>query len=704
MIELDPSQQEFCRSTSRNIRLLAPAGCGKTISLLYRCRDLASRSKGNPRFLIVTFTNVAAGELRERIRSDASLEIVRDCIRVRTLNSYGWRTIQNEASRNKMPPPKLIKSRYEKQSAITNQLQPVWRRSRYVKAAVERGYNARRDLLDVIDDLKSLGFDHTNDLNRDLVYEKLDCLENRTLGWRVTQLFDTLSQVGILERPKTRSNSFNFRRRAFYDRFFTFWRRATEHLQQHSFYTFEDQKYWANLIMRQALRDGRRRRLPTGITRYDHILVDEFQDINPLDLAFVDAIRTYHRANLVIVGDDDQAIYEWRGASPDFVLNPEDYFKGSRFVTKKLRTNYRSPKQIVELSQNLIKHNRNRVRKTVVSAPTVGNAQIELKLLDSIDARLKLVTDLVHNAYPGKVAVIGRLRRQLIPFQIYYAYDPDDSPPFKTASDLDVYSSDAFNKLVSLLEVWDHKDDRRRRLSQVVDDTIKICNVIKQRSSKQTNKHLRSYMMRARPKTVAECVASLDNYDGPDLSGKSHVELHRSASRFIKTTSVHDVIMSMSDGFDGLRWDAERAEDDIWYTNPPFEMLAELAESQDFDAFDLIERIEIVKDSLEEFKRIEEENEKDADLSLLERRLHLMTAHRSKGKEFDTVVLLDVDADHWPGQAKDQRELEAERRLFYVAFTRAQKKVVLLHEKDAPLSLFVEELGDKSLIKRSVTT
>ena len=277
------------------------------------------------------------------------------------------------------------------------------------------------------------------------------------------------------------------------------------------------------------------------------------------------------------MGDDDQAIYEWRGASPDFILNPEGYFNGSRFVTKKLRTNYRSPKQIVDLSQNLIKNNRERVRKTVVPAPTVGNAQIELKLLDSIDARLKLVTALVHDANPGKVAVIGRLRRQLIPFQIYYAYDPDDSPPFKTASDLDVYSSDAFKKLVTLLEIWDHSlDDRRRRLAQVVDDTIKICNVIKQYSSKQTNMHLRSYMMRGRPKTVAECVANLDNYDGPELSGKSPVELHKFASRFVKTKSVHDAITSMSTGFDGLRWDAERAEDDIWYTNPPFEMLAEL--------------------------------------------------------------------------------------------------------------------------------
>ena len=341
-------------------------------------------------------------------------------------------------------------------------------------------------------------------------------------------------------------------------------------------------------MMRQVLLDGRRRRLPTGITRYDHIFVDEFQDINPLDLALIDAIRKYHRANLVIVGDDDQAIFEWRGASPDFILNPDDYFNESTFVTKKLRTNYRSPKQIVELSQNLIKNNRNRVRKTVVPASTAGNAQIELKSIDDIDSRLKLVTDLVHGADPGKVAVIGRLRRQLIPFQIYYAYDPDDNAGFKTASDLDVYSSSAFNELVSLLDIWDHRKDGDRRLSQVVNDTIKICNVIKQAPlRKQTDqRYLRSYLMGGRPKTTAESVASLDAYDGPDLSGKTHFQLHVPASAFVKAESVHDAIMSMSTGFDGLRWDTERAEDDIWYTNPPFEMLAELAESQNFDAFD----------------------------------------------------------------------------------------------------------------------
>ena len=73
-----------------------------------------------------------------------------------------------------------------------------------------------------------------------------------------------------------------------------------------------------------------------------------------------------------------------------------------------------------------------------------------------------------------------------------------------------------------------------------------------------------------------------------------------------------------------------------------------------------------------------------------------MTAHRAKGKEFDTVVLLDVDNATWPLRRKEdltERELEAERRLFYVAFTRARKRVVLLKHELAPESQFAAELG-----------
>ena len=94
-ITLDRSQLEFCQSDSQNIRLLAPAGCGKTASLLHRCRELIQRADHKPRFLIVTFTKSATVELKERVEHDPYFEPVRGQANITTLNAWGWNRIRN---------------------------------------------------------------------------------------------------------------------------------------------------------------------------------------------------------------------------------------------------------------------------------------------------------------------------------------------------------------------------------------------------------------------------------------------------------------------------------------------------------------------------------------------------------------------------------------------------------------------------------
>ena len=108
----------------------------------------------------------------------------------------------------------------------------------------------------------------------------------------------------------------------------------------------------------------------------------------------------------------------------------------------------------------------------------------------------------------------------------------------------------------------------------------------------------------------------------------------------------------------------------------------------------MIDRIENAKMQLEEYRDLEDVTHEGRTPRVWERPLHLMTAHRAKGKEFDTVVLLDTVAGIWPdSRADNERKLEAERRLFYVVFTRAQKRVIMLTEPRAPISPFVGELG-----------
>ena len=696
MNKLDQSQQAFCRSNRRNIRLLAPAGCGKTVSLLYRCRELALRASGNPRFLIVTFTKSASAELRDRLQDVDDFGCLHGRVNITTLNAYGYRQI-----RNRVRNPKLLVSRNDYHFAMLNQLRPVWERYQHVESAVTRSRNAPRRIMEIMDNLKSMGFDHTTDVNRDLFRSRLNDLDEQGLTWRVQEQFELLTRIGVLD-PVERRNSDGPSRnvRAFHSRFFTFWRDATKSLLGQSTFTFEDQKYWAYLDLKSPGSDGKRKRPISGAARYEHVLVDEFQDINPLDLALIKVIVERNRSTLTIVGDDDQAIFEWRGASPEYILNPEKYFQ-VQFTDHQLETNYRSPKQIVSLSQNLISNNLNRVNKKIVPAEHAGDAEIGLMSTEGINDRLTRVTDIVKGTEPGRVAVIGRLRRQLIPFQIYFA---QDGAPFKTATDLDIFASEAFDGLIKLLEIWDYRSVRRRN-AQTVADATEICNfVYRNRLSKRDNANLRKHLNSFNPKTTSEAVAEIRTYIGPDLkrSPKGKLNLWEGANSFVNALTVSDAIGIISDVFGGLSFDWERAEDDVWYTDPPLKQLAAIAENDDLDVFDLIDRLERAKDQLQEYRTFGDDDDTVNARQMLQRPLHLMTAHRAKGKEFDTVVILDTDDRTWPNRAKNERELEAERRLFYVAFTRAQKKVILLHEKGAPLSPFVEELGDKTLVESSL--
>ena len=116
---IDSSQVEFCRSDADHIRLLAPAGCGKTLALLHRCRHLAERARATPRFLVVTFTKTATHELRSRLEH-AEFDGVRDHIKINTLNAYGYRRMHKQLSSTR-----LLSSSKDKFFAMRNQLRPI---------------------------------------------------------------------------------------------------------------------------------------------------------------------------------------------------------------------------------------------------------------------------------------------------------------------------------------------------------------------------------------------------------------------------------------------------------------------------------------------------------------------------------------------------------------------------------------------------
>ena len=175
--------------------------------------------------------------------------------------------------------------------------------------------------MNVIDAFKSLGFDHTLHANFETFSRYIDKLAEQHLDWRLAEQFHELASLDVLgtKYKKGGQESPRTGKRELYTAFFRFWREAVEQLIASATFTFEDQKYVAYLDERKKADDGA---FLSGAAGYSHILVDEFQDINPLDLALVRAIADRNRATITIAGDDDQAIFEWRGASPEYILEP----------------------------------------------------------------------------------------------------------------------------------------------------------------------------------------------------------------------------------------------------------------------------------------------------------------------------------------------------------------------------------------------
>lgn len=696
---LDASQREFAEAEAGNIRLLAPAGCGKTLSLLFRCAHLASvGGNQHPRFLIVTFTVAAKQELAERVSKDRRFAEIRDNVEITTLNSWGYRRIRSAAFK-----PKLVTSKDDYHFTMLNQLQPIWKKHERVKVAIEQKSNTTpRRMMGLLDGFKSLGFDHTRQTNYEQFTERLEELRSQGLGPKIEELLDDLVKLGVLaskldsggkEQAKTGE-------REVYNSFFRFWRDATEHLIESATFTLEDQKYFAYLDESHKLAEGKRL---SGAARYDHVLVDEFQDINPLDLALIKAIVERNRATLTVLGDDDQALFEWRGATPEYILNPERFFE-KRFSTFTLSTNYRSPRNIVTRSQELISNNMRRVKKEVHPHLT-DEAVIEIRrnkdlneaMEEICDEALRLAGD---GKDSGSVAIVGRKRSQIIPYQVFFA---SNGIPFCAAEDLQVFMSGTFDRLLRLIMIKSEADRRQMR-TQVADSLIELCNVVKRYPlSKSDRETLRTHLNKSGASTTWTAVEALVDYrgslKGKNPDGKTSAAMADAIRRFLVAETVSDTLSEMGASFGGLQLDLGKAEDDIFFADPPFFYLAEYAIRYGDDYIRFIEDIELAKEQLAYVPPIQDDNQPSETDEHWKRPIHLMTALRAKGKEFDSVILLDVNDEIWPNRNADTPEQrEAERRVFYVAFTRARKQVLMFvsrqfRNRDAVPSPFIEELG-----------
>lgn len=658
---LDSTQLAFVGAAEHNIRLLAPAGSGKTLSLLHRCGEISRKTNGTSSYLIVSFTRAARDELRARLH-DPVFAAFASRADVVTLNGWGHRRLRVMSAQ-----PRLHVSEFERATMVKTILAPAWS----AVPALEKGmkhqpFKLPKLLSGLLDMMKTLGFDHEDGSLR-MADDRLDALEKLGLLTLMEDYMVRLEELGVLT---------NRRWEPFLEVVLPFFNGACVQQFATGSFTLEDQKYAAWLDQRRQLIAGK---ALAPEERISHILVDEFQDINPLDLALILTIAELNQSALTIVGDDDQAIFEWRGAAPDFILAPERYL-GRSFATYILEKNYRSPRNIVQKSARLIAHNKRRVVKTMHPVSTV-DADIGMyagdTFLDSVENVLAEIRAFVQKKSLGaRMALLSRKRAQLIPYQILLARE---DIPFCAAEDLHLFLSDTFDRLLSAL--------RTRTMAglgiavpTIVDDVMNLCNSVQRYPLRKAEadamaRHIRS----VRPKSYDAAIDQLETYEGlirgQTDGGVTAANFAIKLRQLIHAPTVRSAIQALQTLYSGFKKDYGRSVEDIFLADPPFAYLDEFSGSYggDFQAF--VDDLEKAKDTLVKLPGMDSDDNSDA---LWKKPVHLMTALRAKGREFDTVALIDVVDGIWPlRSAKSERALEGERRLFYVAMTRAKNRLIL---------------------------
>lgn len=413
---------------------------------------------------------------------------------------------------------------------------------------------------------------------------------------------------------------------------------------------------------------------------FKYILIDEFQDINRVQFELIRLIAGQDN-NLFVVGDEDQSIYGFRGARPDFMLEFDQYFPSARHIL--LDTNYRSSKDIVDLSLGLIKKNKKRHPKDL-KAFSKDPARISYIYPKDTDDEARLVADQIFDrvgsqkgADYGDFAVIYRTNRQARAFVDAFM---DKRIPFilkdapKTIYDHWV-SLDIIAYLRIAMEIGSGGDWAR---------------VI--------NKPFR-YISK---KSLAKAEASMDfldcllnDEDIKDFQKKNLEDLYIDLN-YVRGLSPQYGISYIRTTLDYDRYILDYCHERRIKSQQIVEILDELeaAAGPYRTILDFFKHIDQVR---EEVKKNADKTAGSSLATSADKGVVLTTMHSSKGLEFDNVYIVGVNEGIVPYQLGDDSKLdiEEERRLLYVAITRAKRFLVI----SSPLKRFGKKIGQSQFLK-----
>ena len=601
---LNAAQREAVTTTEGMVRVIAGAGSGKTRALSHRFAYLVNEMGILPgNILCVTFTNKSANEMRQRIHR---LTGDRDTGYINTFHGFCVSILQEDSHAVQYPRSFLVLDN----SDIDAMLQIIYD---------ERGltlrdmtFSAARDMIEIRKLLRE------PDYYQDMITMSLDTLRQKYLD--AVAAADIIFYGYLYQEKKCFGLDYN-------------------DLIKFSLYIFAENP---DICLKWQ-------------QRLEYIMIDEFQDIDALQYRLMEVLCGYHK-NLFIVGDPDQTIYTWRGASVRYLLDFDKVFPQTRTIL--MMQNYRSTPQILAAANSLIAVNKNRIPKELLPVlPDGGPVLCHYAPTPEAEARwmTERIAGLRSEGVPyGDMAVL--YRAHYVTRTVEEAF-LQARLPYTIYSGVQFFSRMEIKDALSYLRMIAYKDDL---------SFLRVANAPKRNLGKRRIAFLQEYAAAHGCTLYQALTAALDDPIFKGTGARRFTELVETFAAEYAGRPISEVLAAVLDesGYErALRTEGSQER---------LDNLAELKQSvYDYETSCGEEStLEHYLTHVALFTNSDAQDGGD--------RVRLMTVHTAKGLEFPYVFLCGMNEGIFPSRkVRTQQGMEEERRLAFVALTRAEKQLFL---------------------------
>lgn len=609
---LNPAQRDAVETRAGPLLVLAGAGTGKTRVVTFRIAELIRNGTQPTRILGVTFTNKAAAEMKQRIRE--TLGNRSDLPEISTFHSHCVRVLRRNIQVLGYPANFSIYDRGDQLSIARSVLREI-----RVSTAVLRP----DDLLSKIGGWKSDGVRHPQ------ASSLADCDQDHLVAVAYRRYQNSLKAVGAVD----------------FD----------------DLLLLTDELFTKQLAVRRA-----------EAGRFDHILIDEYQDTSHSQYRIVKFLALGHR-NLCVVGDDDQSIYGWRGAKVEHILQFKKDWPDAKVV--RLQENYRSTNEILTVANRLIRFNKNRLDKTLTSSLAMGERPTVLQFRDETKEAAATISDIRRRLNGGKLdprdfAILFRTNEQP---RIFEAELRRADLPYALVGGTSFFDRKEVRDVVAYLKVLVAPHDEISML--------RIINTPPRGIGQKTVAKILQHAV-TQGAVLWDCIEHSHAVPGiPPAASESLTQFRKLIQQLQSEMGNHQVASSVQALIEMVGYEKEIER---LYPDPQERQARWAAVEEIVNAAANYQNRHRGKSSLQgfldELTVAASDMEPDKEKDLKQNAIALMTLHSAKGLEFPHVYMVGVEEGilpHHRSLKENGDDVDEERRLCYVGITRAQQRLTL---------------------------